>query len=140
LEVLAADTDRRLGGRRGLLLILGGGLAAAAIATGLLFAIAAPVARLTGFDPRPGAAAVLFAGAYRSALFVQFTAYAYIERRGRTEQNIAPRLMGSLVLAALIAASGTLPTIAVAVVATLVASIVALLSLRLALREPVGQA
>jgi len=133
MEVLAARPGARVASRAALLVLVVGGVAAAAAATGAVFALAGPLGRWTGFDPRPAAGAVLFAFAYRSALFAQFVAYGYIERGGRTEANIPPRLAATAALLALAALSPFVPLAWVAGAALVVAGAVAVLSLRLAL-------
>lgn len=129
LEVLAAPKGGRVASRISLLLVVAVGLAAAALATWLTFALGGVIGRWTGFDPRPVAGAVLFAFAYRAALFVQFASYSYIERGGLTERSTVTRVIGSLALLALIAA----PPAWLAPGSFAVAAVVAVISLWLAI-------
>jgi hypothetical protein len=109
LEVLGGQRRARINSRAGLLSLLAFGLGSAGACTALLFAFAAQIAGLTGFDPRPVALAVLYTFAMRALLFTQSLSYGFIERGGWTNRTILPRLIGSGLLAGLGAAVAFIP-------------------------------
>ncbi|MFI4975590.1 MAG: hypothetical protein ACHP84_13705 [Caulobacterales bacterium] len=134
MEVLSARHGHVFATRRALLALVAGGLAASAAATWAVFALGAQLGRWTGFDPRPVAAAVLFAFLYRAALFVQFVAYGYIERGGLTDRNSTVRVVGSACLLAIAATASFAPLQAVGWACLAVVGGLAAVSLWLALQ------
>jgi hypothetical protein len=134
LEVLAPSARDPRALRSMLWIIVAVGLGSAGAATLVLLALGPIVTRWTGFDPGHIVWVLLYAAAYRAAMFVHFAAYAFIERAGRTERNIRPRLVASAVLLAMlpILAVGSPAYLAWASLA--VAGLVAFASMRLALQ------
>lgn len=133
LEVLGSRLGARINSRAGLLILLAFGLVSASACTALLFAFAAQIAGLTGFDPRPVALAVLYTFVIRALLFTQSLSYGFIEKGGLTNRTLPLRFAGSALLLALGAAVAFLPMAVTAVVSLAVVGVLAASALWFAL-------